>query len=823
MAAAPHAPPTPSSPPRHHICSPPVGELRPGAVFGRFTLTGVIGRGGTAEVWEASDRTLGRRVALKLTRPGSPESALGREAVVMANLAHPNIAVVYEGGELDGRPFIALELLPQTFRQWLAVPRRPDAIVTRLVQAGRGLAAAHASGVLHRDVKPDNLLLAPDGELKVSDFSPAGDAVPAIRGTPAYMAPEVLRGATADARSDQFSFAVTAWEALAGARPFAGERADLDPIAARLAAITERAFEPAPKGLPRAIERALRRALDPDPAVRFPTVDDLVRALERWRKRWRMRAAAAAALVAVFAVVVVALGRHRAPPTRGLEVVRVLQAPSDIAYPLPAGARDGSRFAVVSKLGDRIDVLDLEGRPLTTWTAPDGLVLDAAAIAGDAVIAAGTRGGAWELWRLGRDPILVARLDGLARGADATPYDHADVALYGDGALVVLGDLYEVHPGVVRRRTTLGDLEQVRISPAGRIAVIDYAARIRLVDSAGASAPLALEGPCANVRAADWADDHQLIVAGVHEGGTAICAVDVDRPANGTLLARVPSGITEAMYVTSRGAVLWQQSHEIEVRMREADRSVHVLELTTAIEPMSVGWLHHALVVSTGSLVVAFDASSGARRTLVATPGDVSLAGDALITRVTNSGRSTIARAGAPRRLAFPADADPDVLCAGFAEPPCLLATTHDHVRSFRWLDPATLEPGAIAYESRSSPVHNGFEEALSPDGRLLALPTSAGVIVVELATGATRTLASDTPFSFVAWEADGIHLIATTVVGTAADCRLMRLGLDGSVEVAVDQPAAGIAGYPRPGPGGRLAWTSLRVQFHTDLVALPR
>ena len=211
------------------------------SISGRYVIEAVLGRGGMGTVYLAHDKTLNRDVAIKLHRAGSGNDRLHREAIAMAKLAHPNVVTVFEIGSVDDRMYVAMEYVRgETLRGWLAATRRSwRQIIELLVQAGAGLAAAHAAGLVHRDFKPENVLVGEDGRPRVSDFGlarvgagrdsrPTGAVVTAmtqtgaILGTPAYMAPEQLAGDTVDARCDQFAFCVVAWEALFGQRPFTG-------------------------------------------------------------------------------------------------------------------------------------------------------------------------------------------------------------------------------------------------------------------------------------------------------------------------------------------------------------------------------------------------------------------------------------------------------------------------------------------------------------------------------------------------------------------------------------------------------------------------
>ncbi len=293
--------------------SPDEAELFTGntgtSLLGRYIVLEVLGRGGMGIVYRAFDPKLERQLALKVVRPSGRENARLRqrmigEAQTMAKLDHPNIVGVYEVGEVGEQVFVAMELVKgKNLREWLAEKRRGwREVLAVLLQAGRGLAAAHGEKVVHRDFKPDNVFVGDDTRVRVGDFGIAqreddpetlklraeARAVQeankqvtmagALVGTPAYMAPELFRGEPADHRSDQFAFCVTAWEALYGVRPLTG----IDAATTLWEAVKAGKREPIPtdRKVPAWIRNVLDRGLCVDPDARFATTQAMLAALE---------------------------------------------------------------------------------------------------------------------------------------------------------------------------------------------------------------------------------------------------------------------------------------------------------------------------------------------------------------------------------------------------------------------------------------------------------------------------------------------------------------------------------------------------------------
>ncbi len=249
------------------------GEPEP-VTIGRFRVGRRIGVGALGVVHAAEDPQLQRTVALKLLRSRWRRDAAAwrermlREARAMARLAHPNVVTVHEVGEDGDDVYIVMELVKgKTLRTWLQTPRAWSRVLDVFVDAGRGLAAAHEAGLVHRDFKPENVLVGDDGRTRVTDFGLArasDDREEGFEGTPAYTAPEQRRGEPPTPVADQFSFCVALYEGLYGRRPFPND----DPLAPPLA--------PSSDDVPSLIWPALRRGLDRDPHERWPNMSALL-------------------------------------------------------------------------------------------------------------------------------------------------------------------------------------------------------------------------------------------------------------------------------------------------------------------------------------------------------------------------------------------------------------------------------------------------------------------------------------------------------------------------------------------------------------------
>jgi predicted Ser/Thr protein kinase len=378
---------------RQRLFGGPVEPVR----VGRFEILERIGSGAMGVVYQARDPELDRIVALKLLHPSTSDHAVDartkmllREARAMAKLAHPNVVTVHEVGTFEGRVFIAMERVDGgTLRQWMERENpAQERLLAVLVEAGRGLAAAHAQGLVHRDFKLDNVLIGEDGRPRIGDFGlvkpsqrpeeQGPDSMPATRrgavvGTPAYMAPEQLRGEPADDRSDQFSFCVSIVECFAGERPF---------VAATIEGLNDAIQQGLPKSaltsLPPGVARVVQRGLQVSPKDRYPSMDALLDDLNgpgRPQGRSALWVAGGVLLVAVAGLLVAYTAKWPAFAFAGQEN---LAAPAIPAMPksrafIPHVAVDITRLCVSetrasSHLKDHPASLAFDGLSRTAWT-----------------------------------------------------------------------------------------------------------------------------------------------------------------------------------------------------------------------------------------------------------------------------------------------------------------------------------------------------------------------------------------------------------------------------------------------------------------------
>jgi eukaryotic-like serine/threonine-protein kinase len=358
MSADDSRTPAAGSPPPDRAAAEPARPIQPGDCLGRYTIRRLIGAGGMGRVFAAVDPELGRAVAIKLIRAErawapSARARLLREAQAMARLHHPNVVTVYDVGTQDDEVFVAMELVEgSTLGEWMRVGGRAwRKVLETFAAAGRGLAAAHRAGIVHRDFKPANVIVGPD-RVVVVDFGlarsggdgeptdPADSADPTNPGprfdsekmldvaltatgervgTPFYMAPEQRAGGSVTPRSDQYSFCVALWEALHGVAPVTAV--------------------PGPRRaeVPGWVNAALQRGLERDPERRWPTMDALLTVLARDPARRRRQIAVGGAVIAVGAGLAVS------------GMLRTRVEPCGDAAARLAGIWDGSRKGVIQR------------------------------------------------------------------------------------------------------------------------------------------------------------------------------------------------------------------------------------------------------------------------------------------------------------------------------------------------------------------------------------------------------------------------------------------------------------------------------------------
>jgi serine/threonine protein kinase len=292
---------------------------------GRYVPLTRVGHGAFGTVYAAIDPRLDRKVAVKVLKPerqnAHNRARLLREAKALAAVSHPNVVAVYDVSESDDQRgvHIAMEFVEgRSFREWVRAGRTFDEILGALVAIGRGLAAAHAAGLAHRDIKPDNVMITSEGAAKIVDFGLAragssdsvasSEAVPAnlsdeitshgtVMGTPAYMAPEQHAGERGGPLSDQFSFCVLAFEAFAGFRPFAGD----SPGELQINIHQRRLRTPPRSAMPARLLRVLQRGLSADPYERFESMACLLDEIDRRPSTRTKTALRALAIVTAFA------------------------------------------------------------------------------------------------------------------------------------------------------------------------------------------------------------------------------------------------------------------------------------------------------------------------------------------------------------------------------------------------------------------------------------------------------------------------------------------------------------------------------------------
>ncbi len=417
--------------------------LKLGQTFSRYVIEASIGQGGMGEVYRAFDEKLRRKVAIKVIHPdlAVPDAAarLVREARVAAGLSHPNVVAIFDLGEIDDTVFLVMELVSGApLRAYIGDRSIPVARKLRwLAGIARGLAAAHKAGLVHRDVKPANVMVSDEDVVKVLDFGLAKPLEAAsfksdvgmVVGTPGYLSPELFTGATADARSDQFAFGVTAYELLSGIHPG-------NPMSAVPAALDGAMPEITP-----AVSRIITRTLSRGASDRYASMSDVASAIEAELARTRASAGTAATEIAPAT-------RREGSPARANGALA--HAPTEIVPSEPARPTAAVRQRSVARLLAILGLLAIGGgyaamrvltaRPTGPVVAPSATpsaISSAGAGAGDAALASdATPESDAAVVELTDDDALDAGADA---GSDADAGD-ADADAGGSGPVIRLDD-----------------------------------------------------------------------------------------------------------------------------------------------------------------------------------------------------------------------------------------------------------------------------------------------------------------------------------------------------------------------------------------------
>jgi serine/threonine-protein kinase len=383
----------------------PAGAVLPrGQALDRFVVLECVGEGGMGVVYAAYDPELDRKVAIKLMRPGTGAgtsaneriSRFRREAKALARLSHPNVVSVFEVGTFADQIFVAMEFVQgQTARQWFRERRRSwREVLDVFLQAGRGLQATHEAGLVHRDVKPDNILIGSDGRVRLTDFGlvaamgeidePRRESAPTPRvsgedtlddqlsssltesgtllGSPAYMALEQMHGKSATDKSDQFGFCVSLYEALYGERPYRGTD-----FAELLGSLNEGEVrdEPPDSGVPSWLRQVLLKGLRPQPEQRHESIADLLGALSpEPRSSRRRKVGVIVALTSVFLALMIGWWLVAGSSTTCEGAEKQLGGVWD-----PAAKRAVKQSFLASKRPYAADTFERVERRIDRWTA----------------------------------------------------------------------------------------------------------------------------------------------------------------------------------------------------------------------------------------------------------------------------------------------------------------------------------------------------------------------------------------------------------------------------------------------------------------------
>jgi hypothetical protein len=826
---SPHADTAAASPASLATPRPTAGALTPEMKVGRYVIDRRLGAGGMGTVYAAHDPELARNVAIKILHPNlaHQRALLLGEARTVAKLRHRNIVTVHDVGTHDDGLFIAMELLEgPTLRAWLATKRSWDELADAFGQAGRALAAAHAAGVVHRDFKPDNVLLDRDGRVVVTDFGLARilgndrrtppdlrvSAAGAILGTPAYMSPEQFRGEKADERSDQFSFAVALFEAAFEKMPFRGNTFDelRDNVLAGVPADS-------PDGrIPSRCRAAILRALSGEPAARFASIDALLRELEpvSRRRRWSIIAAGAVLVAAVTTAAVLRGHSSSAPRAASIE----LAPEQPLGSVRSRGGLELLRDGRILRLeGSTIQVEELGGAVAARIPSPDGrLVLSAFGTGQPDVIAVATgEAQNCQWWRMQLSSQHAEKLGTAEECLRSTylGYDGQRIALgYGREGLVVQdaasGQRLWSKPMLAATPVFSPDGRRLVVEDANVLVVLDAATGDEIFRTHAAT--------CA------WLDaDHLLYSATSDEPAMRLAQSVVNLATFSPTETRTVLSKDEPIYRASQRIVSLSASRDgIIVGTVFGHRSLYIIptradaplrlestkpENTGAVNDyQAIAWTRAGEVVSEGNVrdrSVYMKTKPGGRGTVLATLeagsfGRGTVTGDKILFRAylrggENScvlGTVGVETGAVSEWRRGDCHTEPVLRCAT-SVPKCLL-TAADGAGSASWFDPETRAIGEPA------PIIPG---ALAPDGSSYAIVDPDLRITIHSLDGKETAAITPTPvfssdfndvfssdFNDVTywpleWMPDGRSLLLVLGSIKHPSSRLVELQLDGT------------------------------------------
>lgn len=728
----------------------------PGSRLGRYRIEQLLGRGAMAHVYAARDLTLHRPVALKLIRAGDDEAAIHRlirEAQTLARISHPNVVQVFDTGRDDGGlVYLAMERLAgETLDHYLRGPHTLRDKLAVLAAAGRGLAAAHDAGLIHRDFKPQNVMVAGPEQVRVLDFGLACAADPdreidsggrmgglvvglgaratlagALVGTPAYMSPEQWLGRRADARSDQFAFAVCLYEALADRHPY--------PCSSRQAlreAVLAGPPPPLPRSVPRHLRRAVARGMALAPEARFPSMHALVRALAPPPRttRWALAGAGLGALAAL-----TWWRPGAAPPeelpARAAEVAyqpaQRLTTRGDIAR--AAVSPDERQLAYLT--ADELWLQPLDGTAEPRVLARGRFTYDALTWAPDggelAFFGATEADPAPALLRL---EVASGRLHRrpLAPGQLAHAGDELAYARFDDDALTLLGAAGERRCSLPRPFSGVRSLRYLRAKDAFLVQLDrgDRDAALLLIDRACREP--AVRAASLQALALVSSDDGELILARLMGGGELVELAPDGRPS--ARLHLVQASDFTPLALLADGSLL-HQNHSVRWQLRERDRAGTDRELWAGVEqarfalaPDGATLAVLAGVYREGAVrITTLERPDGPTRTLAraATRAAWSPSGDRLALLLQSERGYQLAvwsRASGELSAPFTLDLPYDTELAWLDDERIAYVVPPDG-RRVRWLAPATGDVGELALPG-AEPVRSLVR---SPDTDELAL-----------------------------------------------------------------------------------------------------